>query len=438
MKTVNNFVSPGHAFFETPVKSLLPQHATVCFYQSEICENQCRVEEGDIVREGQSIAVPEGHFVSGGTEIHSSVPGKVESIFTCTAPDGKLCRAVKIKTEGEFTYLGKKQNPCDWKIFSAATLVDSFRSKGIVNTFHSVPVPLATQIKNCTLRDHRFVVVRMFDEDTSRFTDLFTATKYTDQVVQGAMIAARAFEAKGIAFVVPRKAEFTINESHAEGLSCAVVSADSQKYPCGFMQQLMRLVRKTSHMAGYEVFKHINHNCLFLDPETCLAIYEGIVCGIPVVEKFVHVNGTCLKASGMFKVRTGTLIRDLVEQCGGFKERPAKIVVNGRLVGNEISSLDIPVTNYVKSVEFISSGELSVQERNPCIRCGKCRIVCPEHLIPDVFYLNFMKGYSMPKKFFSSALLCSECYMCNSVCPSRLSLCQAVISLKQYKDKEDD
>ncbi|MCQ2737979.1 MAG: hypothetical protein MJ224_05175, partial [archaeon] len=147
----------------------------------------------------------------------------------------------------------------DWNIFSPATLLEEFKSKGIVNTFPKKPVSLATEIKECTLKSHRFVIVRMFDEDPSRYTDSHIASHFTDNVVEGAKIAAKAFEAEGLAFVVPKKSDFSISEELIEGNKIVTATADNTKYPAGFIHCLMRAVRKVSKIPEYENFSSVNH-----------------------------------------------------------------------------------------------------------------------------------------------------------------------------------
>lgn len=430
MKAINNFITPQTPIFETSVRSFLPQNIIVPFCQSDEVEYECSMSVEDSVKEGQTIASPKGFISSNGACIHSSVPGKIKDIIQCTLPDGNLSFAAKIKTQGEFTFLGKKQKEVDWNIFSPATLLEEFKTKGIVNTFPKKTISLATQIKECSLKKHRFTIVRMFDEDPSRYTDSFIASHWTEKVIIGAKIAAKAFYSEGLAFVLPKKSDFSINKDLIDSNYYVTTTSDNSKYPAGLIHCLIRQVRKASKIPEYEKFSSVNHKCLFLDPETCLSIYEGIVLGIPVVERYIHITGSCLKSCGMFKVRLGTTIKDIVEQCGGFITSPSKIVINGLIIGNGIADLNIPITKMVKSIDFLSSAELCVQNSTSCIRCGRCRAICPENLVPDLLYKMASEKYILSRDIASTAKICSQCSLCNSVCPSRLSLSQTILQLK--------
>lgn len=424
MRTVNNFVLPGHQMFQDSVRAFLPRKVVVPFRQSDGTEYSCGLQPGDIVREGQIIASPKNF--QDGANIHSSVPGKIISIFRCTLPDGTLGSAAEICTDGSFSYLGKRLASVDWKFLNADTLLEEFKSKGVVNTFSKKIESLCAQIARGNLLKDRFVIVRMFDEDPSRFTDSFIAKKFTFEVVQGALICCKAFRAEGIVFVLPKKSGFEIPEESLGDVPFLCVSADTEKYPCGFTQNLLRTIRKSSKNSS---FSNVNSKCLFLDPETAFSAFEAVVKGLPVIERYVHVHGSCLKSVGMFKARVGASIKSLVEQCGGFKIPPSKIVINGMITGMSASTLDIPVTKSIKSLEFVPAVELCVQDEKSCIRCGKCRNVCPEGLSPDLLYKHLVEGYHLPKEICASSALCSHCSVCNSVCPSRLPLSQTIALL---------
>jgi electron transport complex protein RnfC len=137
----------------------------------------------------------------------------------------------------------------------------------------------------------------------------------------------------------------------------------------------------------------------------------------------------------LLRVRIGTTIRSLMEQCGGCDRALGKIIVNGVVTGDCVESLDTIITKDVKSVSFVPKSELSDQERNPCIRCGKCRSICPEGIFPDLIYRHCNGGKKIGREMLSTTALCSGCCLCNSVCPSRLPLCQTIDNLRNAENE---
>ena len=421
--------------FESSVRSFIPRYTYVPFSDSTDSLGDTSLSSGDEVKEGQTIAISRG-FSTEGANMHSSTPGKIDSIGTCTMPNGKIGNVVKIMTEGSFSYLGKSLKKSDWHSMSKNILLDTFKTKGVANSFDLEDVPLSTQIHECTLSTNRFLAVRMYDEDPSRVTDTFVAEKFSNEVIEGSLIIAKAFEARGIAFAVSKKSHVSADEFENINLPSIVVSVDSDDYPQGFRQNIIDAVKKASRNLENSEFNGINSQCLFIDPETALSAYEAVVFGVPVMERFVHVGGDCLNSVAMFKTRIGTPVSFLVEQCGGFKMKPQKIIINGINVGNSISTCDVPVTKSLKSVSFIPQSQISIQSVVPCIRCGKCRNVCPEKLLPDLYYKAIMENLHLSQEIRETTKLCIHCNLCNSVCPSRLSLSQAAMLLCGKDDKK--
>ena len=432
---LSDLFSNRKRLFESSVRSFIPRYTFVPFSDSTDSLEATSLSAGDEVKEGQTVAISRG-LSTEGANMHSSIPGKVDSIGTCTMPDGRIGNVVKIMTEGSFSYLGKNLKKSDWQSMSKNILLDTFKIKGVVNSFDLSDVPLSTQIHECSLYTNRFLAVRMYDEDPSRVTDTFVAEKYTNEVIEGALIIAKAFEARAVAFVISKKSTVSADLFENINFPRIVVSVDSDDYPQGFRQNIIDAVKKAPKNVENSELNGINNQCLFIDPETALSAYEAVVLGIPVMERFVHVYGDCLNSVAMFKTRIGTPVSFLVEQCGGFKMKAQRIIVNGINVGNSISTCDVPVTKSLKSVAFIPQSQISIQSVVPCIRCGKCRNACPEKLLPDLYYKALMENLHLSQEIRETTKLCIQCNLCNSVCPSRLSLSQSAMLLRNKDDNK--
>ncbi len=437
MKKIGNFVHAEKSPFTQAVRAYIPNIVTLPFCQFKGKDYICIVKPGDYVKEGQPIAIAvDSNNKELEAQIHSPIPGKVISIEQCSLPDGCVGLSAKIMLEGQFTFLGKKVEENNWRILTDDEILTALNEKGVINSFGK-SVLLSKQIKECRQRENRFLVVRLFDEDPSRMTDSFVAEHFTEKVVEGAKIIAAVMHAQGIVFVkaAPSKNQndIFIDKESLKEKSFAIVEADTNLYPQGFKENLIHTIKKFSKNSKNPLekeFYKVNHKSIFIDPETALCVYEALIYSLPVIERYVHVTGNSLKAAAMFRVRLGTSIASLAKQCGGFKKTPSKIVINGLIIGNAISTMDTPVTKDVKSVAFIPSSDLYDQTLSQCIRCGKCREVCPEKIYPDLLFRHKIGGKQVGNEFLETALLCSGCSLCNCVCPSRLPLSQTINLLK--------
>ena len=160
-------------------------------------------------------------------------------------------------------------------------------------------------------------------------------------------------------------------------------------------------------------------------------VFKAICTGTPSISKYVHFSGKCLTASSFIDVKLGYTIKDIVAQLGGFKEQPALVVINGLVCGYTVNSMDIPITKYVKSVEFIADFKPTDYYIYSCTNCGNCRVKCSVNIAPDILYNHITNGYKVSENIKKSSLLCTECGLCNTVCPARLPLCQTITVLKE-------
>lgn len=169
--------------------------------------------------------------------------------------------------------------------------------------------------------------------------------------------------------------------------------------------------------------------CVVVNVATLYAVYEAVVAQRPLIERFVTVTGSAVRKPGVLKVRIGTRVGDLFEECGGLTEPPGKVVVGGPMRGISVSSLDFPVTKAVAGVMAFTRAEASTGFQLPCIRCGACVEACPWELAPTRLNKLIERG-DIAGALAEGLSSCTECGCCAFACPSRIPL---VDSLRKGK-----
>ena len=389
------------------------------------------VEKGDIVKEGQVIAVSTVNSKSKKTSdestfIHSPVPGKVLDILPVYTSSGKQKFAVKIKFGGEFSYLGKKITEKSIENLTSSQIIEELIEKGVINTYNlrKIENP-GIQIKNNSFKN---LVVRLFDEDAFRFTDSLVAKLYTNEIIKGAQVLAKAMNCYGILFVTDQKFEKKDELENLNISNLRILQVKTKKSPCGTQKQIEQAFKKSGLKKSSNL--EITKNDFFTDASTLYEVYKAVICSTPSVSHLVHFSGNCLFSSCVLDVKIGTTLNDIVKQIGGFAKEPSVIVINGLIYGNSVESLNVPISKSVKSVEFISKTKITDNQIYSCVNCGNCRYVCPSKISPDVLYSYAVNFKEIPEVLKNTVLSCEECGLCNTVCPARLPLTKTISYLK--------
>ena len=435
MKTNNPVVSQVIKEYCYSQKAFLPHEVIIPLSQENETVYTSTVNPGDIVKEGDVIATSSTQ--DNVTYIHAPVPGTVQEFSTCTSPNGKKDSCIKIKFGGSFTYLGKKQTEKDACSETSYSVIKKLIDLGVVNTFKtSAPESLGLQLKkiNSDRKHKRNLIVRMFDEDPYRITDSLMSKFFFNEIAKGAKVISSVLESEGIVFAIDQKfneKEYFFKQEYA---GIKALEMNIKRYPCGTPREIVSAFDRGQLKKNCNF--SINKKDLFIDASTAYEVYKAAVLSIPSVDKYIHLSGDCLNVSCLLEVKIGTKIRDIVSQLGGFVKEPELIVINGLQCGTSVHSLDVPVTKYVKSIEFISRNKKTDRQLHTCINCGNCRFACPTKLSPDILYNNTVRFKRLNEKFAASTFACIECGLCNTVCPARLPLCQVITLLKNNLSSE--
>ena len=396
----------------------LPGVAFVPLLQHDGLPAEPIVSEGNRITEGQMIARGK---MADSTHVHAPIPGILQEFREIPLPDGSVGTAAVILLSGSFNIIGKKESQYPWQTMAPSEILHIISDKGVINTF-GAPIPLYPQLKEALHTSTNCLVMRFFDDDPTCQLDTYLVRHGFKKLIEGLAILARSISATMVYLIFKRKERSYIPDmSEIEGLfpNCVIsVLNSNDRYPAGNCKQLADLISETKSS------KELAH-AVFVEPVTVISVYDAVVKNQPVIYRYVFIGGPAVYKSAVLKVKIGTPIGDLIEECGGFRTTPSRIVINGLLTGTAIYDLDTPVTKMTKSIHLLDKESCPEYVVRNCIHCGRCRQVCPAGIDPMRAVYNIRHGnLSVEQKKMLKA--CQYCGCCAIVCPARIPLHQII------------
>lgn len=397
----------------------IPSLAVIPMQQHMGAPAECLVNVGDKVEEGMLIGKSTGYFSA---NVHSSIPGTVKDIQEIYLPTGMKSKVVLIELEGEFRKPGSKSD--DWRSASPKDLLDKIVNMGIVGlggaTFPThIKYNLKPEVKL------EYFVVNGVECEPFLTCDHRLMLEKTNEILEGIEIINKIMNPQDIYIGIEKNKpdalavfEQTIG---AKGLPFKVMPL-KVKYPQGDEKQLLKaLIGREVPSGGLP----LDIGAVVSNVGTVFAIYEAVCLNKPLIERIVTVSGTAVKTPSNLKVRIGTKIGDLIDECNGVSKKPGKIIVGGPMMGFATADLNAPVTKGTSGVLVLSVREANLAGELTCIQCGKCVAACPLGLNPTTLYKLVDHGLYEEAKA-ESLFDCKECGCCAFVCPSHIPLVQGM------------
>lgn len=407
---------------DAPIRNApVPARVVIPLHQHMGLPAECVVNPGDRVREGMLIGRAAGAFSA---SVHSSIPGVVREVGEMYLPTGVRSRTVVIELEGEFDHSGKGGHPRPWEDLPAAGLLQLIREKGIVGLGGAAfPTVLKYTVREGS-RVQTFVVNGVECEPYLTADHRLMLEK-TDEVLEGARIAQRILQPDRVIVAVEENKPDAIARMRervsARGLGFEVIPLEV-RYPQGDEKQLLQaLLGREVPSGGLP----LDIGAVVSNVGTVFAIYEAVALDKPLIDRVVTVSGSIVRQPSNLKVRLGASIGELIEECGGFTEPPARLLAGGPMMGFAMMGLDSPVTKGTSGVVALARRETRRPQETPCISCGRCLRACPLALRPTVIY-KWVDHGEYDAALEEGLMDCKECGCCAYVCPAHIPLVQGM------------
>lgn len=384
------------------------------------------VKVGDLVGVGALIAEP-GGFVS--SPIYASVSGKVTKISDFLLSSGARVPAITIESDGE---MKPADTVCPPTVTSREELVQAIRDSGAVGLGGAgFPTHVKWNVDPARIEE---LIINGAECEPYITSDSLTMTTRTDDIERGLTALQTYFSLKRIIIGIEsnKKSAIEAMGQMAKRMQGVEVKVLPQVYPQGGEKVLVYHTTKKVIPTGK---LPIDVGCIVCNCTTVALIGGYLKTGMPLVTKCVTVDGGAVKNPQNLLVPIGTSLEDVFAFCGGFKERPKKVLYGGPMMGITVPDLAAPILKNTNAVIALSEKEAKLPKTTACIRCGACTNACPFGLAPAQIAAAYRKKDAEALKKLSVDT-CMLCGCCSFSCPANRPLVQTNTLSKQFLREE--
>lgn len=386
------------------------------------------VIEGQHVKVGDVIGTRDGGFFE--QNIHATCSGEIVAQEKHYDDTGKKVNTIVIKNDFKYDLADHVKTRSDEEIthLSQRDIVKIVKELGLVGLGGS-GFPTYLKLKTRRKQNVNVVIANGVECEPDLISDYGLMMEKPKEVIQGLIYAMQAVGSlKGVIAIKQKyqalydRLSFILKEYSEYDIQIARVG---NYYPQGWETEVIK------NVTGIEV-KHktlpIDYGVINFNVSTLASVYQAVKYNLPLLERRITISGEAVE-NMTFIARVGTLIKDLVEVSGGYKDKdlPKVMVVGGPMMGSNVRNDDIPMTHTTTS--FMVNNHVEFQEE-PCVRCASCVYSCPVALKP----VQIMNAYKQKDKEMLKTLkvdYCISCGLCSYVCPSKIPLTDTMKSAKK-------
>ncbi|WP_034549915.1 electron transport complex subunit RsxC [Carnobacterium funditum] len=377
---------------------------------------------GDKVKIGTVLAKASGKISAA---IHSSVSGEVLAIEKRQTVNGLAdCIVVKNDQKDEKEAFIVKTD----KELTREFILDAVQKAGIVG-MGGAAFPTVVKLNPPPGDTIDTVIINGAECEPYSTSDHRVMVEFSDEIIKGIQVTRKLFpQLKKIVIGIEDNKPEAIEALEKASSEYSDISIQSLRtmYPRGSEKNLIQdITGREVPTGGLPSAVH----CVVMNTSTTRAIYRAALLGEPLYQRIVSVSGTPIAEPKNLLVRIGTPVDFLIEQCGGFKTRPGKLLSGGPMMGKTLVDGSVPIIKGTTTINALTFEEAHVGNCSDCIMCSECLNVCPVRLQPILISEAFERG-DIEKAKKLGAMDCIECGNCSFICPSKISLLENIRGAK--------
>ena len=372
------------------------------------------VKMGDLVKVGTKIAQANGELSS---PIYASVSGKVTKVCDYLTASGKYVPAIVITADGE---MATEEGLAAPTVNSKDELLAAIRESGVVGLGGA---GFPTHVKlNVDFENVETLIVNGTECEPYITSDNHVMNERAGDIE----FALNAFKKHlGIKHIVigvgnNKKTSIENMKELASRIEGAEVISLPSTYSHGSEEAIVFHATKKVLPQGK---LPVDIGCVVCNVTTIAEIGKYLKTGMPFVERYVTVDGSCVKEPQCVIAPIGVSLEELFAFVGEFECDPERVVYGGPMMGITVPSLSAPVLKTTNSVLALSEKETKFPKETACIRCGRCTNNCPLGIAPAAIEKAYARK-DVEELVALQVTACMECGSCAYLCPAHRPLVQ--------------
>ena len=349
---------------------------------------------------------------------------------------GRVDTNIVIKTDGRQEIADTVVPP---EIHDRQSFLDAVRASGMVG-LGGAAFPTAVKYNTNPSKKVDYFIINGAECEPFITVDHSAMVQYTEDIIAGIRTIIKWLDIpKAIIGIESNKPDAIAKFKELIGTAKDIEVVElRQIYPQGAERVIIYECTGRHLPAGKIPF---DVGCIVSNVTTVLKLQQFFVSGMPLVTKFLTIDGNVVAKPQNVEVPIGTKISDIVAFCGGLKGEPKKILLGGPMMGRAIPTDDLAILKGNNAVLFFDDMFAQRKKETACINCGRCVAGCPMNLMPaklSRFFRN--KDLDMLRKY--NVMSCMDCGSCAYSCPARkplnseFKLAKAMIMAEDKKKKE--
>lgn len=383
------------------------------------------VAVGDKVKVGQKIGESKA-FVS--VPVHSSVSGTVKKIEQHYVPGGSKVNCIVIESDGKYDVHESVQPKGEVEKLTKEEILSIIKEAGMAGMGGAT---FPTHVKLSPPKDKTIDVLIVNGAECEPYltADHRIMLEKPDLVLLGTKAIKKALGVNKCYIAIEKNKPDAIEilqKETADEEGIEIISLEV-KYPQGDEKRIINAITGRVVPSGA---LPMEVGCVVENVGTVATIGNVIRTGMPLIQRVVTVSGSAVKNPKNLYLRIGTSFKDAIEQCGGYKEEPGKLISGGPMMGIAQFSDEVPVIKGTSGILAFSKEEANIPESSNCIMCGRCVEACPVNLMPyKISRYEIQKNFEAADEYHAAD--CIECGGCSYICPAKRPLKETISVAKK-------